>query len=114
MGNTVSDVGKIRKNAGNKYRNRTFDGKKAARLGTENNPAVVTVQTEARRNEVTPAFEEKGWKHKIALQPDKSEDIADLTRLLNPTKPQIAEKKVGRNERCICGSGKKYKHCCGP
>jgi len=22
--------------------------------------------------------------------------------------------KVGRNERCPCGSGKKYKHCCGP
>ena len=23
------------------------------------------------------------------------------------------EKKVGRNELCPCGSGKKYKHCCG-
>jgi len=22
-------------------------------------------------------------------------------------------KKVGRNEKCPCGSGKKYKHCCG-
>jgi len=22
-------------------------------------------------------------------------------------------RKVGRNEPCICGSGKKYKHCCG-
>ena len=26
--------------------------------------------------------------------------------------PQTA-KKVGRNEKCPCGSGKKYKHCCG-
>ncbi len=24
-----------------------------------------------------------------------------------------AEKKVGRNARCPCGSGKKYKTCCG-
>ena len=24
-----------------------------------------------------------------------------------------AERKVGRNEPCPCGSGKKYKHCCG-
>jgi len=24
-----------------------------------------------------------------------------------------AGKKVGRNEPCPCGSGKKYKHCCG-
>jgi preprotein translocase subunit SecA len=22
-------------------------------------------------------------------------------------------KKVGRNDPCPCGSGKKYKHCCG-
>ena len=22
-------------------------------------------------------------------------------------------KKVGRNDKCICGSGKKSKHCCG-
>ena len=24
-----------------------------------------------------------------------------------------AEPKIGRNERCPCGSGKKYKTCCG-
>ncbi len=27
--------------------------------------------------------------------------------------PVRAEKKVGRNDPCPCGSGKKYKHCCG-
>ena len=27
--------------------------------------------------------------------------------------PMIAEKKVGRNDPCPCGSGKKYKHCHG-
>ncbi len=27
--------------------------------------------------------------------------------------PKRAEKKVGRNDPCPCGSGKKYKHCCG-
>ena len=31
-----------------------------------------------------------------------------------PTEPFVREeKKVGRNEPCPCGSGKKYKHCCG-
>ena len=25
----------------------------------------------------------------------------------------VKDKKVGRNEPCPCGSGKKYKHCCG-
>ena len=27
--------------------------------------------------------------------------------------PKYSGKKIGRNEPCICGSGKKYKHCCG-
>lgn len=27
--------------------------------------------------------------------------------------PESAEPKVGRNESCPCGSGKKYKRCCG-
>ena len=27
--------------------------------------------------------------------------------------PVRAEQKVGRNELCPCGSGKKYKKCCG-
>ena len=27
--------------------------------------------------------------------------------------PYTASTKVGRNDPCPCGSGKKYKHCCG-
>jgi len=30
-----------------------------------------------------------------------------------PAKPFIRGPKVGRNDRCPCGSGKKYKKCCG-
>ena len=29
------------------------------------------------------------------------------------TQPIVAEKRVGRNDPCPCGSGKKYKNCCG-
>ena len=28
-------------------------------------------------------------------------------------KPLEVSSKVGRNDKCTCGSGKKYKHCCG-
>ncbi|MFH1381357.1 MAG: preprotein translocase subunit SecA [Chloroflexota bacterium] len=31
----------------------------------------------------------------------------------NRPKEKVAGKKVGRNDPCPCGSGKKYKHCCG-
>ncbi len=30
-----------------------------------------------------------------------------------PIDPKYKGKKMGRNEPCFCGSGKKYKHCCG-
>jgi len=90
-----------------------FDGKKAAKLGTEKNPAVVRVQTKKRMKEVTSVFEKNSWKYTIELEPDKPEDVTDLEILLNPPKTVIADKKVGRNDPCPCGSGKKYKKCCG-
>ena len=92
---------------------KVFDGQRTAKLGTEKNPAVVHVQTEERLKEIGSKFEEKGWRYIIELEPDKPEDITDLEILLNPRKPMIAENKVGRNDPCPCGSGKKYKKCCG-
>lgn len=90
-----------------------FDGKKTAKLGTEKNPAVITVKTEERVKELGSVFEENGWTYKVELEPDEPEDITNLELLLNPQKTKLAEKKVGRNEPCPCGSGKKYKKCCG-
>ena len=104
MGNRIFD---------NKKMGKPFDAEKKAKLGTKKKPAIVNVQTEERLKEVASIFEENGWKYTIGLEPDKPEDIADLERLLNPPKPKIAEKKVERNEPCPCGSGKKYKKCCG-
>jgi SWIM/SEC-C metal-binding protein len=92
---------------------KVFDGKKKGKLGTELRPAIVRVQTEERMKEVASQFEENGWKFTIGLEPDQPEDITDLEILLNPPKTRIAEKKVGRNAPCPCGSGKKYKKCCG-
>ena len=89
-----------------------FDGKKTAKLGTKKKPAVVEVQTEKRLKEVASIFEENGWEYTIGLDPDKPEDITDLEILLHRPEPVVAEKKVGRNEPCPCGSGKKYKKCC--
>ena len=90
-----------------------FNGKKTAKLGTAKKHAVVKVKTEERLKEVASIFEENGWKYKVELEPDKPEDITDLEKLLNPPKPKIAEKKVGRNDPCPCGSGDKHKKCCG-
>jgi preprotein translocase subunit SecA len=41
--------------------------------------------------------------------------MASAKTAAEPAKPQarVAVEKVGRNDPCPCGSGKKYKKCCG-
>ena len=39
-----------------------------------------------------------------------SDEKQENTRIIEPVR---TEKKIGRNEPCPCGSGKKYKKCCG-
>ena len=36
-----------------------------------------------------------------------------VERVNNKAKPVKSAGKVGRNDPCPCGSGKKYKNCCG-
>jgi preprotein translocase subunit SecA len=43
----------------------------------------------------------------------RQEQIADSVGGPKTTKPIRVQQKVGRNEPCPCGSGKKFKHCCG-
>jgi hypothetical protein len=42
-----------------------------------------------------------------------AEERAGIQRDYNRSKTVVNENKVGRNEPCPCGSGKKYKKCCG-
>ena len=44
------------------------------------------------------------------LGEDKMKEIA---KAYKKSKTVVKGKKIGRNEPCPCGSGKKYKHCCG-
>lgn len=39
--------------------------------------------------------------------------LDEITKAYKKTKTIVKEKTPGRNEPCSCGSGKKYKHCCG-
>ncbi len=52
------------------------------------------------------------------IQRKKEKELAELTFAGGDgsaagNKPVIAQKKAGRNDPCPCGSGKKYKKCCG-
>ncbi len=51
-------------------------------------------------------------KQNTAPEPKKQKIYTNDGKEKAKTAP-IKSKKVGRNEPCPCGSGKKYKHCCG-
>ena len=39
--------------------------------------------------------------------------MTEIAKEYKKSKTVVKGKKIGRNEPCPCGSGKKYKHCCG-
>ncbi len=42
-----------------------------------------------------------------------SDLVSEAAEAVEKAKPIRTGPKVGRNDQCPCGSGKKYKHCCG-
>ncbi|MGI8967443.1 MAG: SEC-C metal-binding domain-containing protein, partial [Limisphaerales bacterium] len=42
-----------------------------------------------------------------------SDMVSEASEMVSRSKPVRTGPKVGRNDPCPCGSGKKYKHCCG-
>ena len=83
-----------------------------AKLGTKQRPAVVRVQTEERAMEPLELCNEHEIQVIIGVEPDQPEDISDIKRVLRPPEPVKAPPRIGRNDYCPCGSGKKYKKCC--
>ncbi len=54
-----------------------------------------------------------GFLLNIKIITEKNEEKKeDIIQIKNRVK-NIARNTIGRNERCPCNSGKKYKHCCG-
>ena len=63
----------------------------------------VHTETSAFGGSPTPGAESKG-----------SEMVSQVAEeAMSKPKPMRTGPKVGRNDPCPCGSGKKYKHCCG-
>ncbi|MDY0121520.1 MAG: preprotein translocase subunit SecA [Sulfurimonas sp.] len=54
---------------------------------------------------------------RISQQLEQQQKLQESQLQLNHTEsgdaPEVVEKKVARNDPCPCGSGKKYKQCCG-
>ena len=52
-------------------------------------------------------------KEPSAQAPSLMAQVAGRSRPVVKQKTKVGGRKIGRNEPCPCGSGKKYKHCCG-
>ena len=83
------------------------------KLGTSKRPAVVRVQTQARAEAILRVSDRHGWKVIVGVEPDQDEDVSDVERLLHPPDPAKVASTPSRNDPCPCGSGRKYKKCCG-
>ena len=91
-----------------------------AKLGSSKRPASVRVQSLARAEEIVSLCDEHGWKVIVGVEPSEPEELSDVERLLSgdasdpeAVSPVRRDVRVGRNEPCPCGSGSKYKRCCG-
>ena len=83
-----------------------------ASLGTRKKPAIVRVQSEDRAQRVLEFCNDNGIVVVVGLEPDKPEDLSDIERAIAAREPARAASKIGRNDPCPCGSGKKFKRCC--
>lgn len=83
-----------------------------AKLGSKKNPLILRVPDESKLDWITSVCQENGWHFIIGFEPDQEEDLLDLERKLHPP-VQYETPKIGRNAPCGCGSGNKFKKCCG-
>jgi preprotein translocase subunit SecA len=71
-------------------------------------------EMERRQREAALAQEMRARHEQVGSYGEKSEADAPDNSSDAPHQPFVRqEKKLGRNDPCSCGSGKKYKHCCG-
>ncbi len=71
----------------------------------------------AARKGVTGSASQKSMPTGAVAAPGAGQENPQQTQTNRPAteapKPFVAQKRVGRNDPCPCGSGKKYKNCCG-
>jgi len=100
------------------------EARRAFHLGLVESPLeYFEKQMEAQRDQQLPYFSvhhETPLNHPVdelshwnCFQPKEIRKTNRVFEISEPPKPARAGPKVGRNDPCPCGSGKKYKKCCG-
>jgi SWIM/SEC-C metal-binding protein len=90
-----------------------YNTRRAVKAGTKEAPLSLLVNSEERKAELALLIQEKGLVADIKVNAEAAENTSELDVILNKPQTVRLEKKPNRNEPCPCGSGKKYKKCCG-
>ncbi|MGB1198380.1 MAG: PBPRA1643 family SWIM/SEC-C metal-binding motif protein [Thalassotalea sp.] len=96
-----------------KYGKNGYQPNNKVKLGTKANPLSLVVTTPERQQAIEKIVAEHEFIATIELDAGAEENIEALEFVLNIPKTQRFDKVPERNEPCLCGSGKKYKKCCG-
>ncbi len=96
-----------------KYGKAGYNPKPNVKLGTEANPLTLVVKSEERKLDIENILAEHELIANIEIKPEEQENVIELDAVLNKPVTQRFEKTPERNAPCSCGSGKKYKKCCG-
>lgn len=90
-----------------------FKKQRNTKLGTQENPLTLIVNTEERKIEIESLLQEHDLAATITINKAVEENINELSAIIETPSTTTFEKTPGRNDPCSCGSGKKYKKCCG-
>jgi len=72
--------------------------------------------TEREERRISGIWQQSSARHDdfdVVAEADRQHEAAQSAGESRPVEPIRVDTKVGRNQPCPCGSGKKYKHCCG-
>lgn len=90
-----------------------YNTKRTVKLGTEEQPLSLIVNNEERKIEIEAIVADNQLFADITVDASVEENINELDVMLNKPQPTTFEKSPKRNDPCSCGSGKKFKKCCG-
>jgi SWIM/SEC-C metal-binding protein len=90
-----------------------YSTKRTVKLGTEKNPLTLVVCSEEKKAQVAALVADNNLFANISVDSAVDEDLNELDAILNKPTTTTFDKTPSRNDPCSCGSGTKYKKCCG-
>ncbi|MDF0748627.1 SEC-C metal-binding domain-containing protein [Marinobacter sp. 71-i] len=92
-----------------------FQTNASQKSGSKKYPLTLVVTSEARKQEIEAKVAEARLHANITVDTSEGavESITELTVLLNKGATVTTAKVPSRNDPCSCGSGLKFKKCCG-